>query len=247
MNEPIYVASPKEKSRKTFRVTWKGCLSTATIFVGLIIGGIIGLVVGVTLISKGILPSWSKYEIDTENLDIQEILNVHFYYDILERKSSGIVYVKTADGQLHSFSRMSESWQTIEPYEDGIIKKLAFSYGDVIAITDQDKILLLKNNHWELQMDKEKYPVHGESQPCTKERLFPPIWQTLRDTEGAIVDHSLATETFCTILLKNGRLQSWYHQVNAFSVMYILGFSFLAGCFGGLITGFYISKRFIVN
>lgn len=222
----------------------KSIFSTLYIPVLIILGTIVGFIVGAIFVVEGIVPWWSKYEIDTEGLKIQEISLVDYDFDYINREPKDILYVKTTEGQFYSYSMVSKSWQFIEPYDDDRIEKLVHSFdGKVIAITDENKILLLDGNQWELLINNEEYPPSRESQSCDKEWLFPPVWQPIKDSEGLISEHTLAFNTYCTILLENGRLQYWYHQLNVFTGLLTIGIFSVLGFIAGSVISFFIRRR----
>ena len=96
---------------------FKGCLSTFYIPILLILGAILGFGVGIILMAKGIMPSWITYEIDTNNLNIEELVFIEPYS---ERNTHGVripkdtIYVRTVDDQIYSFSMENESWQLVD-------------------------------------------------------------------------------------------------------------------------------------
>lgn len=194
---------------------FKGCLTTFYIPILLILGAVIGLII------RFILPTtrlwWSKYEVDTQDIDIKEIMLVDYNYEFnsLAREAKDIIYIETIEDQLCAFNLEHETWQQIEPYHNGPIETLAGSYDDIVATTSEGETLLLNNNQWEPYLNDEEYRLTNESNSCW---IYPPVRETIIDDEGGLLERPLMTETICFVLLENGRLQYWYHQINLFKI-----------------------------
>lgn len=218
----------------------KGCLSTFYIPILLILGAIIGFILPTTRLW------WSKEEIDTQDIDIKEIMLVDYNYEFnsLAREAKDTIYIETIEGQLYAFNLEHETWQRIEPYHDGSIERLTGSYNDIVAITSEGKTLLLHDNQWEPHPNGDEYRLTNESNSCW---VYPPVQEIIIDSEGGIGERPLMTETICFVLLENGRLQYWYHQINFFTMMFSIGISTLLGVIAGAISSFYIRKRMIKN
>ncbi len=95
----------------------KSILSILYIPVLMILGTIVGFIVGAIFIGEGIVPWWSKYEIDPEGLSVQEIMFVDYDGERSPyggRVAKDTVYVKTIDDQIYSFSMIDESWQSVD-------------------------------------------------------------------------------------------------------------------------------------
>ena len=216
-----------------------------SILVLILIGGIVGLGVGEFLRDKDILPLWSKYEIDTNGLDIQEILlGSYDYYSNSEPHNR--IYVRTTEGHIYIFSRESESWQQIKPFNADTIEKLGFSWdGDgVVAVTAQGQVLRRENDHWEIPTGLRDDSRLTDSNPCKDyKKPFLPTWLPHKDNEGGLHVFVASTTKFCTLLLENGRLQTWHHDVNALDMIFIDITFIILGMFGGGCVGIYIKKK----
>ena len=105
-------------------------LSLATITLASILGGAVGFALGSLLFAK-FIPPWQIYTIKVPPVHVNEIPSVAIN-STMEDPTGDIIYAKSANGELFSYTLFQENWLAIGdiPKNDFVFPKCATDWSD---------------------------------------------------------------------------------------------------------------------